>query len=76
MGHLFWKEKPLAAMSDAEWESLCDGCARCCLHKLEVEESGEVFSTRVACRELNLATCRCSCYAGRLRLFLPCGIVQ
>jgi uncharacterized cysteine cluster protein YcgN (CxxCxxCC family) len=68
----FWKEKPLAALSDAEWESLCDGCARCCLHKLEVEETGEVFWTRVACRELNLPACRCSCYAERTQRVAGC----
>ena len=61
----FWKDKPLAAMSEAEWESLCDGCARCCLHKLEDEETGAIFWTRVACRELNPATCHCSRYAER-----------
>lgn len=68
----FWKEKPLAALNDAEWESLCDGCARCCLHKLEIEETGEVFWTRVACRELDLATCRCANYGDRTRRVPGC----
>lgn len=68
----FWQDKPLAAMSRTEWESLCDGCARCCLHKLVVEETGEVFWTRVACRELNLPDCRCSCYEERSRRVPGC----
>jgi uncharacterized cysteine cluster protein YcgN (CxxCxxCC family) len=68
----FWKGKPLAALSDAEWESLCDGCARCCLHKLEIEETGDVYWTRVACRELDLVTCRCTNYGDRTRRVPGC----
>ncbi len=67
----FW-EKPLDELTAEQWELLCDGCARCCLLKLEDEESGEVFYTSVACRHLDLATCRCSCYAERTRLAPEC----
>lgn len=68
----FWKVKPLEAMTPAEWESLCDGCAWCCLYKLQDEDSGEVFMTSVACRLLDLKTCRCSQYAQRQSLVETC----
>jgi len=61
----FWRTKPLAAMTKAEWESLCDGCGRCCLHKLRDEETNEISFTNVACRLLDLNTARCSDYARR-----------
>ena len=61
----FWRTVPLAAMTDAQWESLCDGCGRCCLNKLEDWDTGEIVLTRVACRLLDGETCRCSDYANR-----------
>ncbi len=61
----FWRTKTLAAMTKVEWESLCDGCGRCCLHKLRDEDTEELSFTNVACRLLDLKTSRCSDYAGR-----------
>jgi uncharacterized cysteine cluster protein YcgN (CxxCxxCC family) len=61
----FWKTKTLAQMTRAEWESLCDGCGRCCLHKLRDEATEELSFTNVACRLLDLHSCRCRNYERR-----------
>ena len=68
----FWKAKRLDEMTPAEWESLCDGCGKCCLMKLEYEDSGEIDWTNVACHQLDHKTCRCKAYALRRVLVEDC----
>ncbi|SMY05949.1 YcgN family cysteine cluster protein [Flavimaricola marinus] len=65
MRHRFWETVQMNAMTRSEWEALCDGCGKCCLNKLEDEDTGEVELTRVACRLLDDSTCLCSHYQTR-----------
>ncbi len=67
----FWKVKQLEEMTPSEWESLCDGCGRCCLHKLRHEDDALSF-TNVACQLLDLDTCQCKDYARRHRRVPDC----
>ena len=68
----FWLERPLESFTSGEWELLCDGCGKCCLHKLEDEETALVHYTDIACRLLDPETCRCSRYARRWKSVPDC----
>jgi uncharacterized protein len=72
----FWKRKTLEEMTRQEWESLCDGCARCCLYKLEDEDTGEIYYTNVVCRLLDTHRCRCTAYEERSRLMPTCLVLD
>lgn len=69
---VFWQRKTLSQMTAPEWESLCDGCALCCLQKVEDEETLEVFYTSVVCHLLDKSNCHCTQYQERTRLVPNC----
>jgi uncharacterized cysteine cluster protein YcgN (CxxCxxCC family) len=71
----FWKTKRLEEMTPAEWESLCDGCGRCCLNKLVEEGSDKTLFTDVACKLLDHDTCRCKDYDNRLKTVEDCVLL-
>lgn len=72
----FWELVPLEQMTGEEWEALCDGCGKCCLHKLQDEDTDTVYYTRVACRLLDPRSCRCRDYVNRRRQVADCVVLQ
>lgn len=72
MTEKYWETKTLPELNESEWEQLCDGCGRCCLHKLEDFDTRELFYTRVACKLLDLKTCRCMDYPNRQQQVADC----
>lgn len=72
----FWESMPLEDMTREQWESLCDGCARCCLHKLQDIDSGEIHYTSISCELLDESTCRCSDYANRHQRVPDCVVLS
>lgn len=73
--HRYWETVPMDRMNRAEWEALCDGCGKCCLNKLEDEETGEVALTRLACRLLDDESCLCSQYPIRHQFVPECIVL-
>lgn len=71
----FW-ELPLEALDRQEWEALCDGCGKCCLNKIEYDDTGELAFTRVACKLLDGDTCRCSSYENRHQYVPECIVLD
>ena len=72
MAEPFWKTTPLREMSREQWESLCDGCGKCCLAKLEDEDTGDIYFTSVGCRLFDAGLCRCTDYAHRIERVPDC----
>lgn len=68
----FWKTKTLEEMSKSEWESLCDGCGRCCMVKLEDEDTGKIHLTSLSCALLDVKACRCKDYDNRFEKMPDC----
>lgn len=68
----FWQAKSLQDMNQMEWESLCDGCGKCCLNKLQYDGEDEIYYTNVACRLLDLKSCRCTHYTTRQKYVSDC----
>ncbi len=76
MTEKFWEQKSLTEMSSEEWESLCDGCGRCCLYKFQDEDTDEMFFTTVACKLFDGSTCRCTDYVDRFKKVPDCADIR
>jgi uncharacterized cysteine cluster protein YcgN (CxxCxxCC family) len=76
LGTRFWERKKMTDLSQKEWEALCDGCGKCCLNKLEDEDTGEVALTNVACRLLDDNSCHCAQYDIRHQFVPECIVLK
>ena len=76
MSESFWETKSLDEMTTEEWESLCDGCGKCCLFKFQDEDTDEMFFTNVSCKLFDAATCRCSSYVDRFKKVPDCADIR
>jgi len=74
--HKFWELLSLEEMNQKEWDALCDRCGKCCLHKLEDEETGKVYTTRVVCRLFDIQKCCCINYSQRTKLVPTCKVIS
>jgi len=72
----FWESKKLSDMIDEEWESLCDGCGKCCLYKFQDEDTDEMFFTTVACKLFDVSACRCTDYSNRFKRVPDCADIR
>ena len=72
----FWKNKPFDQLNKTEWDLLCDRCAKCCVQKLEDEDTGEIFYTNIACEYLDLEKCLCNCYEQREKQIKDCAVLS
>ena len=72
----FWEVYTINQLNEREWEALCDGCGKCCLHKLEDEESGQIESTKISCRLLDCQTCKCGQYSARKQFVPDCVVLS
>lgn len=72
----YWEDTPLTRMTRPEWEALCDGCGKCCMNKLEDEDTGEVVMTRIACRLFDDTSCRCAQYPIRHQFVPECIVLK
>jgi len=68
----FWQVKKLSELSQREWESLCDGCGKCCLHKLQDEETEALVFTSISCQYLDTDNCQCRVYSRRKEYVPDC----
>ena len=72
----FWKNKKLTDLTTDQWESLCDGCARCCLLKLEDTDTNDIAYTKIACKLLDSEACRCTNYGNRHKVVPDCIVLD
>ena len=76
MSTYFWQKTPLKSLSKSQWESLCDGCGLCCLHKLQDEQTDDIYYIQVACKLLDCQSCQCSNYPQRKQLVTECLVLD